>query len=202
MRKFQKKILTELAQTLFEAHESVKKQINGKNIEAARSLIADCQDTAVRMSESIGQSEGEECPTVKLLNEYRMLQFQMYNQIPSGANGNNILKTLNKSLAGVDNSIKFDIKVRLEAVFLPYNASMWDSLESVYLAAAADENCDAYVVPIPYYEKNADGSFGKMHYEGHDFPPTYRSLRGRNTALKCTGPMSYLSTTPTTTAMM
>ena len=47
---------------------------------------------------------------------------------------------------------------------------MWDSLESVYLAAREDETCDAYVVPIPYYDKNADDSFGEMHYEGGEYP--------------------------------
>jgi hypothetical protein len=47
---------------------------------------------------------------------------------------------------------------------------MWDSLESVYLAARADEDCDAYCVPIPYYDRNADGSLGQLHYEGNEYP--------------------------------
>jgi len=62
-------------------------------------------------------------------------------------------------------------KKRKEVVFLPYKASMWDSLESVWKAAAADPECDAYVVPIPYYDKNPDGSFKKIHYEGGQYPP-------------------------------
>ena len=47
---------------------------------------------------------------------------------------------------------------------------MWDSLESVWLAAKEDPDCDAYVVPIPYFDRMSDGSFGKMHYEGNLFP--------------------------------
>ena len=47
---------------------------------------------------------------------------------------------------------------------------MWDSLESVWKAADADPNCDAYVIPIPYYDKNPDGSFREMHYEGDRYP--------------------------------
>lgn len=47
---------------------------------------------------------------------------------------------------------------------------MWDSLESVWMAAKADENCDAYVIPIPYYNKNPDGSFREMYYEGDQYP--------------------------------
>ena len=47
---------------------------------------------------------------------------------------------------------------------------MWDSLESVWKAASEDENCDAYVIPIPYYDRNPDKSFGEMHYEGLEYP--------------------------------
>ncbi len=55
-------------------------------------------------------------------------------------------------------------------VFLPYKASMWDSLESVWKAADEDEDTDAYVIPIPYYDKNPDGSFREEHYEGDLYP--------------------------------
>jgi len=58
----------------------------------------------------------------------------------------------------------------IEAVFLPYKASMWDSLESIWIAANADPDCNAYVIPIPYYDKNPDGSFGEMHCEKELYP--------------------------------
>ena len=64
----------------------------------------------------------------------------------------------------------YDIPVRKEVVFFPYKASMWDSLESVYLAAKEDPECDAYCVPIPYYVRNPDRSLGQMHYEGNEYP--------------------------------
>ena len=56
-------------------------------------------------------------------------------------------------------------------VFLPYKASMWDSLESVWRAADADPGCEAIVVPIPYFERNPDQSLGQRHYEGDRLPP-------------------------------
>ena len=73
-------------------------------------------------------------------------------------------------MIAIENSVKNDIKVRKEVVFLPYKASMWDALESIWDAACKDPDCDAYVVPIPYYDKNQDGSFGQMHYEGELYP--------------------------------
>ena len=39
-----------------------------------------------------------------------------------------------------------------KVVFMPYKASMWDSLESIWMAADKDERCEALVVPITYYE--------------------------------------------------
>ena len=55
-------------------------------------------------------------------------------------------------------------------VFLPYKASMWDSLESIWRAAKEDVHCECYVVPIPYYDKDARGRLITYHYEGAQFP--------------------------------
>lgn len=57
-----------------------------------------------------------------------------------------------------------------ELVFFPYLYAMWDSLASVWRAAVDSGEFDVYVVPIPYYEKKSDGSFGEMHYDGAEYP--------------------------------
>ena len=45
-------------------------------------------------------------------------------------------------------NIKFLIADKKEIVFFPYNASMWDSLESIYLAAKDEKlNEKGYIVP-------------------------------------------------------
>jgi hypothetical protein len=58
---------------------------------------------------------------------------------------------------------------RIEAVFISYKASMSDSIESIYHAAKADPDCDAYWIPIPYYDRNRSGSIGEAYIEaaGH-----------------------------------
>lgn len=84
------------------------------------------------------------------------------------------LSALQKQLIDVKRRIQ-EIKAKIEVVFLPYKASMWDSLESIWRAADADPDCDAYVVPIPYYDKLPNGDFGSMHYE-RDFYPKYVPL--------------------------
>lgn len=67
--------------------------------------------------------------------------------------------------------------VKKEIVFLPYKASMWDSMESVWKAAVEDEeHCSVYVVPIPYCDRNPDGSAGKWHCETSLFPAEVHAL--------------------------
>ena len=56
-------------------------------------------------------------------------------------------------------------------VFLPYKASMWDSLESVWKAAYEDkEHCETYVIPIPYCDRNPDMTAKEWHCEANLFP--------------------------------
>lgn len=55
-------------------------------------------------------------------------------------------------------------------LFLPYKYSMWDSFESIFEAAKEDENCESYVMPIPYYDKDQEGNFTEMHDESESYP--------------------------------
>jgi hypothetical protein len=73
-----------------------------------------------------------------------------------------------ESIKNLESIFNSEIKIKLEALFLPYKASMWDSLESIYLAAEEDSACDALVMPIPYYDKR-NGQLMEMHWET-DYP--------------------------------
>lgn len=77
-------------------------------------------------------------------------------------------------LNAIDSIIKRlenDKEVKKEILFLPYKASMWDSLESIWQAADEDkEHCQAFVVPIPYCDRNPDGTASTWHCEKDEFP--------------------------------
>ena len=61
--------------------------------------------------------------------------------------------------------------VKKEIVFLPYKASMWDSLESIWQAAVNDaEHCNAYVIPIPYADLTPEHTAKEWHVEKELFP--------------------------------
>lgn len=80
-------------------------------------------------------------------------------------------------------------KFKKEMFFLPYKASMWDSLESVWKAADEDrENCLAYVMPIPYCDRNPDGTAREWHCERDEFPKYVPILDWQSVDLKAWHP--------------
>lgn len=172
MKKEQKEQLNHFLKLLAQAHNEVRKAAERRNTPVLLQLLSDCQTGAIQMGELIEAVEGADCPAISQIERYCETVYQIYADAAAdrALSGSRTYKTLRQALSGIRASVKNDIKVRWEAVFLPYKASMWDSMESVWRAAAADENCDAYVIPIPYYDKNPDGSLRESHYEGHSYP--------------------------------
>ena len=170
MRKFLKNSLLEIFGTIFEAHSSVRELVKKSEYEKAVSVLGDCQDTAVQIGGFIEESEGEDCPVISLLLKYCEELYHVSESLAEVSSVKQMKKGLDKALFAAQKSFEENVKVKLEVVFLPYKASMWDSLESIWKAADADPDCDAYVVPIPYYDRNPDHSFGEFHYEGNEYP--------------------------------
>lgn len=171
MRKAQKQEILEFIESLHQAHEEIKAALQQNNLILVQNMLAECQEFAISLGENIEKLEGEGHATVSCIEEYCETIFHTYKKIADNQfQENKIYKGLKKQLLKIENSAKNDIIVRKEVVFLPYKASMWDSLESIYLAAKEDPNCDAYCIPIPYYDKNPDGSFRELHYEGAEYP--------------------------------
>lgn len=172
MRKVQKQQAEALARQLEEAHDRIKKFIEQGSILSAMELLEECQDSGIALGTLIEGAEGEGHPAVLLLEEYCELVYQIHGRLEQNKEFqvNKIYKVLRQKLIKVYNSIKNDIRITIEAVFLPYKACMWDSLESVWMAADEDDDCDAYVIPIPYYDREPDGSFREMHYEADQYP--------------------------------
>ena len=182
MRQARKLEILNFIDSLDQAHGEIKEAMEKRDMASAQIMLGECQDFAVEMGNAIEETEGEGCITVSHVEKYcetlfcvyeelgRQMQTDLSEKQKTIYDSNKAYKILKKSLLKVENSLKNDIKIRKEAVFFPYKASMWDSLESVYLAAKEDPNCDAYCVPIPYFDLNSDHSFGTMHYEGGEFP--------------------------------
>ena len=173
MRKHQQKQILELLQTLGDAHSELRKN---PTHDVAVELLANCQDFALVIGGYIEEISGEDTQTVSLLEEYCELLFNASIDIKSGNEAGRCCTLLEKQLIMIENSVKNELKPnRVEIVFISYKASMSDSLESIYLAAKADSNCDAYWIPVPYfeYEDREAGTIRAMHFEGSEYYPDY-----------------------------
>ena len=171
MRKREKEQLNNFIPLFEEAHAAIFTGMREENVDLALQLLSDCQSSAISMGTMIEEIEGEGAKTVKILEEYCEDIFKLYELIVSGNTDIfDWISVLDDYIFKLQKSINEDIRIKKEVVFLPYNSSMWDSLESVYLAAIKDENTDVYVIPIPYYDKDSEGNFKDMHYEGDKFP--------------------------------
>lgn len=172
MRKSKIKEITDNIHMLEKLQEKAGMAIQGQAYAQAMELLISCQEKAIEAGNRIELLKGEGFRTVLLLENYCEQLYLMHEKLscPEFAQMDELYRNLQEILVQVGKSVKKDIIERREIVFLPYKASMWDSLESVWRDAAADSMCDVYVIPIPYYDKRADGSFGEMHIEADEYP--------------------------------
>lgn len=172
MKSEQKKRLIEKFHLLYKIHKLIVQKIVAGIYADMFELLQKCQDCAIMIGTEIDQSVGEGTYVVTLLEEYCELVYQA-SQFSDYQKLINKMQEMESVSQKAEKCLQQDIKCdKIEIVFFPYKASMWDSLESIWLAAKEDNNCDCYVVPIPYFDKKADGTLGEMHYEGNAFPET------------------------------
>lgn len=167
-----KKQAVEMVNLLHGAHIKFRQAVENGNTTEALGLLEKCQGGAISLGNMIEDSQGRGGAAVGMLEEYCEMIYQIHEGLAQGMDVclDEACGNLQRQMQSIGNHIEHDIKQRIEVVFLPYKASMWDSLESVWRAAQEDPDCDAYVVPIPFYDKNLDGSFHEMHYEGDQYP--------------------------------
>lgn len=172
MEKYKKKEILNTIVTLEKANDNVGKKNNRTiQVEAVIDILSQCQETAIFLGDYFETFGEETLPFVEILEDYCENVYQMSIALSDDNQCRKLSKTIKKQLIQLYNGIRHEFPDdKTEIVFLPYKASMWDSLESVWKAADEDESCDAYVIPIPYFDKNPDGTFGQMHYEGNEYP--------------------------------
>lgn len=162
--------MLQIVAALIKTNDEIGKTMKLNSLDVEDEL-AQCQEFAILVGTYIETLKDDHTCLVKLLEDYCENIYQMSVVFSDKILCKKLYKKIRKQLISLYNSIQFDMpKDRMEVVFLPYKASMWDSLESVWQAAEADENTDAYVIPIPYYDKNTDGSMREEHYEGNLYP--------------------------------
>lgn len=165
-----RKQIFETLETLQKATELTGKLLREKQAEQLPELLAGCQECAIAIGTRVEENYTAELQSIRALEEYCELVYQMSEALEQPEACVKLYQQMENQVQQVRTKMKEELPDKLEVVFLPYKVSMWDSLESIWMAADADQNCDAYVIPIPYYDKNPDGSFKQEHYEGDMYP--------------------------------
>lgn len=139
-------------------------------------MLVQCQELAILLGTDIEKrymlSCREKAEAIVIdLEDYCENIYQLTISLDDKKRLEKLKKVIQKQVIQLGNNINYELPDdKKEIVFVPYKASMWDSLESIWRAADEDESCDAYVIPAPYFDKNPDGSFRDMYYEGSLFP--------------------------------
>lgn len=166
-----KRRIVELAETLLEMH----KNIPGKANEEAMQLLIDCQGAAVAIGDTIDEVLPDRADLIKILEQYCEEVFLLSEKLNKGSENRSKgirvpeLKACDRLVNSFLSQFR-RIKPAYQVVFFPYKAAMWDSLESIYLAARTDEGCEALVIPIPYYQYDKAKDEWIYTYEGGDLP--------------------------------
>lgn len=167
MRRYIKKQLEDLLNTMCETTEFMYTLFEENQINEVANLLIQQQNAAIALGEKIEESEGEGVATVRLLEEYCELLWSISQETSKTGVQDGVCR-LQDVLQDVKQSFQ-KLPEQLEVVFMPYKASMWDCMESVWEAACADDTCYPIVVPIPYFDIK-DGQIIERHYEGEMFP--------------------------------
>lgn len=165
-------LVMEYVKKLEELHKEIQEHVIAEEFDAAVALLEQCQNYAILTGTIIENRAGEGTAAVGCLEDYCEMVYQIHEELQQGQKyGKNYTFTaLDTQLSVISSCAKKELDIHMEAVFLPFRADTWGALESVWRAAKEDSDCDAYVIPIPYYDKKPDGSFGEMHYEADQFP--------------------------------
>lgn len=172
MKRYKKKDLLQIVSALVQVNDSITRAAETTVLFEMEEEFAKCQETAINLGSYLEtRDDMDYTPMIRILEDYCENIYQMGVNIQDENQCRKLAKKIRKQLIQLQNAITYDMPPdKKEVVFLPYKAAMWDSLESVWRAAQEDRQCEAYVIPIPYFDKNPDGSFREEHYEGDLYP--------------------------------
>lgn len=169
MGDYKKREVLELIGRLSQINDLLCK--NHPGICESEEILSHCQGTALSIGTWLEKLGGGAEAFVHILESYCEELYQMNGRFSNGSPCADLSDKIREELTRLQEGLSACLpEDKREVVFFPYKASMWDSFESVWRAAKEDEGSEVYVVPIPYFDKNPDGTLGQMHDEGDAYP--------------------------------
>lgn len=133
----------------------------------SENLIADTQDLCIELGTLIETVKGEGHKTVKIIEKHCENLYILYQKL---SNPPIDLSDVTNSFVMLCESIDNDILNKKEVVFIPFNGKYWDSLQKTYFNYKNNPEYDVYVMPVPYFYKNYDGSLYDIQYDISTYP--------------------------------
>ena len=170
-----------LADSVEIIHEILLNKDSGLSYEDIITYLSELQNNIVSFGTLTESIKGEDCNTVKLLEQYLEVIYKVAKYVQKFDEGISYEASAESKYAECDEGVKDTFASISEAIdsemvnrrsvlFLPVKAKHFSSMRMAYETEAATPDTDVYVMPLPYYYKEYDGSFkDEMHIDTEEF---------------------------------
>lgn len=162
---------------LGEVHNALVTTVSAGSYDTAVDILIACQSSAISVGTAIERKYGEGTDTVAFLEKYCEKIYsisELINDISTDntkqINQGELMTVLTNMQNDYRKCIEREILGKKEVLFILTKADGWGAFDGFYRAAVEAGDCDVFVMPVPYYERNAMGEKGKLHYEIEQFP--------------------------------
>ena len=170
-----------LADSVEIIHEILLNKDSGLSYEDIITYLSELQNNIVSFGTLTESIKGEDCNTVKLLEQYLEVIYKVAKYVQKFYEGINHEASAESKYAECDEEVKdtfasiseaidSEIVNRRSVLFLPVKAKHFSSMRMAYEMETVTPDTDVYVMPLPYYYKEYDGSFkDEMHIDTEEF---------------------------------
>ena len=170
-----------LADSVDIIHEILLNKDSGLSYEDIITYLSELQNNIVSFGTLTESIKGEDCNTVKLLEQYLEVIYKVAKYVQKFDESINYEESAENKYAECDEGVKdtfasiseaidSEIVNRRSVLFLPVKEKHFGSMRMAYEMEAATPDTDVYVMPLPYYYKEYDGSFkDEMHIDTEEF---------------------------------
>ena len=161
-----------LADSVEIIHEILLNKDSGLSYEDIITYLSELQNNIVSFGTLTESIKGEDCNTVKFLEQYLEVIYKVAKYVQKFDENKyaECDEEVKDTFASISEAIDSEIVNRRSVLFLPVKAKHFSSMRMAYEMEAATPDTDVYVMPLPYYYKEYDGSFkDEMHIDTEEF---------------------------------
>ena len=146
----------------------------GDDCDYLQDALANTQNTALTVGNTIEQRLGENTETVVLLSQYCEILFHAYEKARQGESPREELEALEKKRLECEKSLSKEWKKTM--LILLDKAKHFSSIEAFYKKMLEREDWEVLLMPIPYSFRRGDGEFLEEEIDTELFPKEYSYL--------------------------